>query len=857
MLLVEDNLDMEPTVIDTLRSRLPDGVLRRVRYPVCRLDFTNQNRRVYERGVWDHVLQNEDFRRKLGSRTLFGQAEHPTTTQSNLEKTSHVITKSEICEQNGSPWLIQEFDILDTPYGRIIETLLKAGCKVGVSTRGEGELEEKVEESGEKTFRVVPDSYNYYATDFTADPSTVGTIPETVQKGVTSEIEKGLTSETLDRKYAVSLLESMKCNEAKSLLESVKLEEDDLDVSSMGDDELVAKKEEVEQSTKDAEVSPSLIHQRLAQLKAEIKRRGLDIEPEEELDFSRFKPDEEVGMGEGVYKKEDGSELVLDKNMKGKIKAVSEGMATVQVGDDIIQVTDPAKLIVVSGATKVEIISSEDAVIDEPPVQSIEKPPAEEELVSGNASMEEPVIEPEEKEVPESKKKANEQREQPTGFDANGDAITKGSQVMYDGGSGRILAIWDDGTVDVSISGPGGEGSDTIDIKGQNVVKSDKNFDESKKKIKEGEGERGKCDGTGPYKDSAQRSISKKGKRKETGEECPFDEKEVEEKTVESRLREKVIHKKDGWYVESSEGKNLGGPFKTKDSAVKRLRQVEYFKNKKESKSVEERLENIKDLPFEEDVKKIIEMPQDQIASALGISFGVADLIQEALQMLDPSEIRNAEELAKEIDKEVEIPDVEERLVKEALKSPVKRVEGINKLLTTLKIKEASVRAERDLLEERVKRLQKGLSVAKGELLVWEKKSTKQAKSIKELTTKLDQTEMDLNNKIGEALASQKSELDKIHENRIGIIVKKYIDLVEKGTGLRISRSSRALLEMSSSIEELERGLEDIREEIRESALHPEKAVDSIKIVEELSKRSSNDALVEVARTAVKGMFRG
>ena len=818
MLLVEDNLDMEPTVIDTLRSRLPDGVLRRVRYPVCRLDFTNQNRRVYERGVWDHVLQNEDFRRKLGSRTLFGQAEHPTTTQSNLEKTSHVITKSEICEQNGSPWLIQEFDILDTPYGRIIETLLKAGCKVGVSTRGEGELEEKVEESGEKTFRVVPDSYNYYATDFTADPSTVGTIPETVQKGVTSEIEKGLTSETLDRKYAVSLLESMKCNEAKLLLESVKLEEDDLDVSSMGDDELVAKKEEVEQSTKDAEVSPSLIHQRLAQLKAEIKRRGLDVEPEEELDFSRFKPDEEVGMGEGVYKKEDGSELVLDKNMKGKIKAVSEGMATVQVGDDIIQVTDPAKLIVVSGATKVEIISSEDAVIDEPPVQSIEKPPAEEELVSGNASMEEPVIEPEEKEVPESKKKANEQREQPTGFDVNGDAITKGSQVMYDGGSGRILAIWDDGTVDVSISGPGGEGSDTIDIKGQNVVKSDKNFDESKKKIKEGEGERGKCDGTGPYKDSAQRSISKKGKRKETGEECPFDEKEVEEKTVESRLREKVIHKKDGWYVESSEGKNLGGPFKTKDSAVKRLRQVEYFKNKKESKSVEERLENIKDLP---------------------------------------SEIRNAEELAKEIDKEVEIPDVEERLVKEALKSPVKRVEGINKLLTTLKIKEASVRAERDLLEERVKRLQKGLSVAKGELLVWEKKSTKQAKSIKELTTKLDQTEMDLNNKIGEALASQKSELDKIHENRIGIIVKKYIDLVEKGTGLRISRSSRALLERSSSIEELERGLEDIREEIRESALHPEKAVDSIKIVEELSKRSSNDALVEVARTAVKGMFRG
>jgi len=42
----------------------------------------------------------------------------------------------------------------------------------------------------------------------------------------------------------------------------------------------------------------------------------------------------------------------------------------------------------------------------------------------------------------------------------------------------------------------------------------------------EGYKERGKRDGTGPHKDSAQRSISDKGKRKQKGEKCPF---EVEE----------------------------------------------------------------------------------------------------------------------------------------------------------------------------------------------------------------------------------------------------------------------------------------------------------------------------------------
>lgn len=40
-----------------------------------------------------------------------------------------------------------------------------------------------------------------------------------------------------------------------------------------------------------------------------------------------------------------------------------------------------------------------------------------------------------------------------------------------------------------------------------------------------------------------------------------------------------VTKHKDGWHVMSEEGKNLGGPYKSKEEAVKRLRQVEYFKH--------------------------------------------------------------------------------------------------------------------------------------------------------------------------------------------------------------------------------------------------------------------------------------
>lgn len=43
-----------------------------------------------------------------------------------------------------------------------------------------------------------------------------------------------------------------------------------------------------------------------------------------------------------------------------------------------------------------------------------------------------------------------------------------------------------------------------------------------------------------------------------------------------------IIKKREGYYVISEKsGRNLGGPYKTKEEAKKRLRQVEYFKHLK------------------------------------------------------------------------------------------------------------------------------------------------------------------------------------------------------------------------------------------------------------------------------------
>jgi len=44
-----------------------------------------------------------------------------------------------------------------------------------------------------------------------------------------------------------------------------------------------------------------------------------------------------------------------------------------------------------------------------------------------------------------------------------------------------------------------------------------------------------------------------------------------------------IVKRKDGWHVVSKKGKNLGGPYKSKEAAEKRLGQVEYFKKKDKS----------------------------------------------------------------------------------------------------------------------------------------------------------------------------------------------------------------------------------------------------------------------------------
>jgi len=214
----------KPIIEEKDRTKLPETVLCRVTYNICNVGELNANKRVYEKEVWNKVLSNDTLKEMLEHRRLFGQAEHPTETQSDLQLTSHVVHNMWIDEKENKVY--QTIDVLDTPMGRIVDCLLRAGCGVGVSTRAEGDLEEAEDDKRGKFSRVIPESYKYITTDFTADPSTFGVLPIDVKRNVLPTIQAEMENKNAtagERKFAMQLFESLKVDE-KSKQEVVKLD---------------------------------------------------------------------------------------------------------------------------------------------------------------------------------------------------------------------------------------------------------------------------------------------------------------------------------------------------------------------------------------------------------------------------------------------------------------------------------------------------------------------------------------------------------------------------------------------------------------------------------------------------------
>lgn len=160
-------------------------------------DTRNRNKRVYPRGLWEKVLaESGDFKRRLDSRLVLGELGHPADGKTNISNVSHLITKCWmdeafmpeclLCKSNGGPHthVMAEEEVLNTPEGKILQELYRAGVQLGVSSRGQGSVRGGSEE------QVVADDYRLETFDHVLDPSTPGAYPTIISECVMHAVEK-------------------------------------------------------------------------------------------------------------------------------------------------------------------------------------------------------------------------------------------------------------------------------------------------------------------------------------------------------------------------------------------------------------------------------------------------------------------------------------------------------------------------------------------------------------------------------------------------------------------------------------------------------------------------------------------
>ena len=124
----------------------------------------NANQRVYPVNEIGRAVKtlNDQI---SGGFSVLGEVDHPDGLNVNLDRVSHMMTEMWMDDANG----YGKLKILPTPMGNLVKTMLESGVKLGVSSRGSG----NVSEDGNNTVS----DFEIITVDVVAQPSAPGAYP--------------------------------------------------------------------------------------------------------------------------------------------------------------------------------------------------------------------------------------------------------------------------------------------------------------------------------------------------------------------------------------------------------------------------------------------------------------------------------------------------------------------------------------------------------------------------------------------------------------------------------------------------------------------------------------------------------
>lgn len=133
-------------------------------------DVRNANERIYPTSEISNAVGQINEQIKTGHSVL-GEVDHPDDLKINLDRVSHMITEMWMDDNCG----YGKLKILPTPMGQLVSTMLTSGVKLGVSSRGSGNVDDR--NGHVSDFEIV-------TVDVVAQPSAPNAYPKAIYEGL-------------------------------------------------------------------------------------------------------------------------------------------------------------------------------------------------------------------------------------------------------------------------------------------------------------------------------------------------------------------------------------------------------------------------------------------------------------------------------------------------------------------------------------------------------------------------------------------------------------------------------------------------------------------------------------------------
>lgn len=170
----------ETTNQEELNEAIESGTSRLVMKGILQKSNTlNQNGRVYPYEILEREVRN--YQKFIQENRALGELDHPDSSVVELKNASHIVKEAymdgDICYGT--------VEILDTPSGKILKSLVSSGVTLGISSRGVGSTRR------EGDHQVVQEDFQLICWDFVSEPSTPGAFMMKEGRDITeSELRK-------------------------------------------------------------------------------------------------------------------------------------------------------------------------------------------------------------------------------------------------------------------------------------------------------------------------------------------------------------------------------------------------------------------------------------------------------------------------------------------------------------------------------------------------------------------------------------------------------------------------------------------------------------------------------------------